>query len=465
MRLTKRRLLGFLLALSLLLGAMVGAARADSAQDRLFERIRFIYELVQTWHKDGADLDRFVNGAIRGGLEALGDPYTQYFTPEEYKAFIDGLNGEFSGIGAHLDQEGQYIIIAAPIKGSPAEKAGLQTGDRILEANGTPLVGVPVEKAVQLIRGPAGTTVTLKLERPSESRTFTVTITRAVINIPLVESKMLDAEVGYIQISSFGEEAAGEFFRAVDGLKKQGAKALVLDLRQNPGGFLDAAVEIAGGFIPKGEPVVWEVGKNGKKTALRSQGRLINLPTAVLIDEGSASASEVLAGALQDYGVAKLVGVKSFGKGTVQQLLRLSDDSGLKVTVAEYLTPKERHVHKVGLTPDLVVEQPKPSPERTQPLELERVLTVGTVGLDVLYLQYRLQDLGYDPDLHGFFGIKTQDAVRKFQVDNWLKEQPVVDDAFVKVLNEKVAAHYKKVKPEDAQLKKAIEVVRQQIKP
>lgn len=455
----KRRIAAALLASLLMVTLTVSAAVAADRKQELFDRIKMVYNVVEAWHKDGADLDKFISGAIRGGLEELGDPYTNYFSPQDYDGFLESLNGSFSGIGAYLEQVDNYVVISAPIRGTPAAKAGLMSGDRILEADGVSLVGSTTEHAVERIRGVAGTSVTLKIERPSEKRTFEVTITREKINIPEVESKMLDSEIGYIQISSFGDDAVRDFYKAVNSLKAQGAKGLVLDLRQNPGGYLNAAVDIASAFVPKDQPVVWETAK-GDKSPMNSSGRLINLPTAVLVDKGSASASEVLAGAIQDYNAAPLVGVKTFGKGTVQQILSLKDGSGMKVTVAEYLTPKERHVHGVGLTPDYVVDN-KPADDRKAPLALDRALMLKDIGLDVQQLQYRLQDLGYDPEVRGYFGIKTKDAVEKFQKANRLEADGRVTEAFVRVLNEKVAQG----EPVDRQLEKAKELVNAKLHP
>lgn len=451
------------LSILVTVGLLVGAATAEENKDALFARLRAVYDAVESVHKDGADINKFIDGAIKGGLEALGDPYTTYFPPSQYKAFVDSLNGTFTGIGAYLELEGNFVVVASPIKGTPAEQAGLEPGDRILEADGTSLIGAATEQAVKLIRGPAGTAVTLKIERPAEKRTFTVKITRAVITIPEVESKMLDSTIGYIKLSTFGDDAAQGFFSAVQDLKARGATGLILDLRQNGGGYLDSAVQIASGFVPRGQVVVWEVGKSGK-SARRSTGRLINMPTAVLVDKGSASASEVLAGAIQDYETGVLVGTKTFGKGTVQNLSSMSTGAGIKVTIAEYLTPKERRVHGIGLTPEVVTENPRRDAERTSPLELKRELKLGDVGLDVLSLQQRLADLGYKTDTDGFFGFGTFSAARAFAKDHGLREDGVITTAVVAVLNEKVAEANRKFKNQDAQLDKALEVVRSRLK-
>lgn len=452
---------GFLV-LALVLAMAVGATAADQ-RDELFQRVRTVYEVVEVWHKDGADLDRFIDGAIRGGLDALGDRHTNYFSPDDFTAFMNSLSGTFSGIGAYLEQDGNYVVITAPIKGTPAAQAGLATGDRILEVNGVSLVGETTDKAVQLIRGPAGTAVTLKIERPSESRTFTVTIIRAVIHIPEVESEMLDSQVGYLHLVTFGDDSVREFYAAVDDLKAKGAKGIVLDLRQNGGGYLDAAIQIASGFVPAGEPVLWQVGRD-EKTASKSTGRLVDLPVVVLVDKGTASASEILAGAIQDHKAGPLVGVQTFGKGTVQTLLFMSDGGGMKVTTAEYLTAKERRVDGIGLTPDYVIEPAKLDPERTKPMVFTRFLMTPIVGLDVLYLQQRLQDLGYSPELDGFFGSKTGAAVAQFGVANGLSGKPAVDGKFIEVLNKRVAERAARATLPDTQLNKAVELLRGLIK-
>lgn len=454
----KRRLILSITTLVLTLGIAVGAAAASSDRDQLFTRIRTVFEAVERYHKNGADLDTFFRGAVKGGLEALGDPHTNYFSPTEFSSFMESLNGNVTGIGVYLEQSGNYVVVAAPIKGSPAFRAGLQTGDRILEANGIPLVGATIEKAQLVIRGDAGTEVVLKIERPSEDRTFEVVITREVIHIPQVEFKLLDNGVGYLALTSFGSSADVEFFAAVNSLKEQGARSLVLDLRQNPGGYVNAAVSIAGAWVPAGEPVLHEVGKQNT-TTLNSRGKLIDLPTAVLVDGGSASASEILAGAIQDYGQGTLVGTQTFGKGTVQQLMFMEDGGGLKVTVAEYLTAKRRHVDGKGLTPDHVVDLPKPDSSLARPMALKRLLTFNRVGLDVLDLQNRLQFLGYETDLDGVYGSKTENAVYRFRIDQKLGTAAAVDNAFVEKLNAQVAAKLADQEHNDVQLAKAIEVL------
>ncbi len=454
----RRRLVAMLAAMVLIVGVFGGVAGAASDRGEVFRSLRTIFETVELYHKDGADLRKFFEGAVRGGLEALGDPYTNYFAPQEFATFLDSLEGTVTGVGIYLEFVDNYIVVSAPIKGSPAFEAGLQTGDRILEANGVSLIGGPVEKAQSLIRGEPGTQIVLKIERLSENRTFEVKLTREVIHIPQVEFKMLDQTTGYIAITSFGSTADKEFYAAVNNLKEQGALALVLDLRQNPGGYVGPAVSIADAWVPNGSPVMYEVGKRSEQV-LVSKGRLINMPTAVLVDGGSASASEILAGAIQDYNAGELVGTKTFGKGTVQQIIFMSDKSGMKVTIAEYLTARRHHVHGIGLTPDYVVEPAKPNPALLKPMVLSRVLTQGVVGLDVLDLQNRLAYLGYEPDLDGVMGTKTMKALYYFAWDYGASPSGAVDNKFVEALNRQVSLSLREPSA-DAQLQKAIEVLK-----
>jgi len=439
-------------------GTAGSAAAATSDRDAAFSLLQRVFEIVEYYHKDGADLDAFLQGALQGGLEALGDPYTNYFSEPEFREFLDSLEGTVTGIGVYLEVADGYVIVAAPIKGTPAYEAGLQAGDRILEANGVSLVGETTEKASSVIRGEPGTAVKLRIERPSEGRTFEATIVRAVINVPEVESEMLEDGVGYLALTGFSDSASTEFYNAVEELKEQGATSLVLDLRNNPGGYVQSAVAIASAWVPKGEPVLIEVGKDDQ-TVHRSRGSLINLPTVVLVNGGSASAAEILAGAIQDYGAGTLVGTQTFGKGTVQQILFLTGGAGMKVTIAEYLTGKGRKVDGVGLTPDHVVEPAKVDASLRQPLELDRLLLPGSVGLDVLALQERLAFLGYSNEQDGVMGTLTVRAVYRFRFANDLAVTSAVDSAFVTKLNERVAEAVRAQEAVDVQLEKAIELL------
>lgn len=463
MKRSRRLWLSIVVSVLLVFGT-VGLSVAATTQQAWLDRLKLVYDVVSQNHYKGVSLDTFMEGAIKGGLSTLNDPYTDYFTPTDWSNFINSLDGSFSGIGAYLDDDTTYVVIKSPIKGSPAEAAGLKAGDRILKVDGVDLVGVPSEKAASMIRGQEGTSVTLEVERPSEKRTFTVKITRAQINLPDVEYRMLDGGIGYLALYTFGSDTDTQFKKAVAELKKQGAKALVLDLRNNGGGYVDVAVNIAGAWVPEGEPVLTTVEKSGQSKQL-SPGGLINLPTAVLVNGGTASASEIVSGAIQDWKAGTLVGEKTFGKGTVQQLLNLPDGAGLKVTIAEYLTAKGRHVNKVGLTPDVVVKPLNVSEEILQPLDLGgKVMQGGQTGLNVLHLQEKLQYLGYQPEKTGWYGQLTERAVLAFDREQGLPATvPVVDATVVERLNAAVLAKAKAEAAQDVQLETAVNLLKAEI--
>ncbi len=299
-----------------------------------------------------------MQGAIRGMMEALGDQQTFYMEPQLYENETSSLQGEYEGIGAYVDTDGEYLTITSPIEGSPAEAAGLRPGDRVIAIDGEDMTGVAPEQARLKVLGPNGSKVTLTVAREGQPEPFDVTITRAKITIHSAEGKMLENDIAYIDINTFGERTTRELRSTLDDLLKQNPRGIIIDLRNNPGGYLTTAVEVSSEFIDKGVILYEEYGdgRRNEHTAL-GNGRATDLPIVVLINEGSASASEILAGALQDYGRAKLVGVKSYGKGSVQNWVPLSDTQGAaRVTIARWLTPKERLIDHVGLMPDVVVE-------------------------------------------------------------------------------------------------------------
>jgi carboxyl-terminal processing protease len=299
-----------------------------------------------------------MRGAIRGMMDAVGDKQTYYMDPQVYDSATSELAGEYEGIGAYVDTTGEYLTIISPIEGSPAEAAGLKPGDLIIAIDGEDMTGVSPEEARQKVLGPAGTDVTLSVTRKGQEEPLEFVITRAKITIPSVTGKMLENNVAYVYINQFGDKTTGELSAVLDELLAQNPKGIIIDLRNNPGGYLQTSLEVASEFIDSGV-ILYEQYGDGKRdqyTAL-GNGRATDLPLVVLVNEGSASASEILAGALQDYGRATLVGVQSYGKGSVQQWVPLSDDQGAaRVTIARWLTPKERAIDGVGLTPDVVIE-------------------------------------------------------------------------------------------------------------
>jgi carboxyl-terminal processing protease len=334
------------------------AATPDELET-LFEPFWEAWNIVhEQYVEQPVDDQVLMQGAIRGMMDALGDEQTFYMEPQVYENETSSLQGEYEGIGAYVDTEGDYLMIVSPIEGSPAEQAGLQPGDKVIAIDGEDMTGVPPEEARLKVLGPEGSKVTLTVTREGEPGPLEFTITRAQIEIRSAEGKMLENNIGYVDINTFGERTTQELRAALDDLLKQNPRGIVIDLRNNPGGYLSTAVEVSSEFIDEGVILYEEYG-DGRRDTHRAlgNGQATDIPLVVLINEGSASASEILAGALQDYDRAKLVGVKSFGKGSVQNWVPLSDNQGAaRVTIARWLTPDERLIDHIGLMPDVVVE-------------------------------------------------------------------------------------------------------------
>lgn len=308
------------------------------------------------YDRPAVDSQKMTYGAMKGLVESLGDPYTVFSTPREKDLHDAALRGSFDGIGVQIDQRDGKLQVVAPIEGSPAERAGIRPGDVIARVDGKDLRGLALNDVVQLIRGPRGTTITLTLVRPGEPEPLTIPVERAEIKLEVVRSRMLDEGLGYIRISSFSSTAGPDTAAAVKRLLEQRPRGFILDLRSNPGGFLSSAVEVTSQFMANGV-VLYQQSAGGSRQEYRAKsgGQATDLPLVVLIDKGSASASEIVAAALRDNGRAVLIGERSYGKGSVQGVHTLSDQSGLRVTSAIWLTPNGQPLEKQGLEPDLSV--------------------------------------------------------------------------------------------------------------
>jgi carboxyl-terminal processing protease len=347
-------------------GYLLGAQSAPtSAQTELAELDELFAPFWETWdllhqsYVDPVDDTTLMEGGLRGMLEVLGDPNTGYMTPREYRMATEDLEGSFEGIGTHVrqDEESGALVIVSVIPASPAEAAGVLAGDAVHEVDGERITALNQMQIVNRIRGPAGSTVRLGIRRPGVPGLMQIEVTRAHIDIPSVESRMI-GDVAYLQVQQFGARTVSDVRAALAELQAQQPTGLILDLRGNPGGYLQTVVDVASELLPEG-PVLIERSANGETTHLAApEGMAETIPMVVLVNEGSASASELLAGAIQDRGRAPIVGTVTFGKGTVQTWHELSNGGGVRITISRWYTPDGRAVDRSGLAPDVLVEWP-----------------------------------------------------------------------------------------------------------
>ncbi|WP_043933699.1 S41 family peptidase [Bacillus sp. EB01] len=426
-----------------------------------FEKLYRAYDILQEGYFEDLDNDKLVDGAINGMIKSLDDPYSSYMDEEAAEQFHHSVDSSFEGIGAEIQEKDGHIMIVSPLKGSPAEKAGLKPKDVVLEVDGKSIQGFTSTEAVALIRGEKGTKVELTIQRPGSESTIKVPIIRDEIPIETVYGEMVGDGIARVQVTTFSTNTYDELTAMLKDLKKQGMKGLVLDVRQNPGGLLDQAIAISSMFVPEGEILFKVEDRNGNTKDYKSKGEdTHDYPMVVLIDNGSASASEILAGAVKESANIPLVGQKSFGKGTVQTAQDFPDGSNVKFTTAKWLTPKGNWIHKKGIEPDYKVELPAyySLPYLDPKLKLKQ----GDSSENVKVAQQMLKALGYDPGSeNGFFDGKTTAAVKAFQAANKLEQTGVVTDQttmkIIQLLQEKI-------QKEDPQLEKAIEVLKKEMK-
>ena len=316
-------------------------------------------KIIDKYYLGEVNEEDLKEGAIKGYIEGLEDPYTEYISKEDMEEYMEDTKGNFVGIGIYMvqDTEEDKIMVLSPIKGSPAEKAGIKSGDYIIEVDGEECKAEDMTAISNKIKGEEGTTVKLKIQRDNETLDFE--IKRENVTVNPVEGEVLENNIGYIEFSSFDENTAEGFKSKFEELKNQGIQSLIIDLRNNGGGIVDEALEIAGYIADKDLVLLYEVNKDNEEEVKKSENEpIINMPIVILTNENTASSSEILAGALKDLGKAKIVGTKTYGKGVIQQILSLPDGSGIKITSEKYLTPNKTEINKVGITPDEVVELP-----------------------------------------------------------------------------------------------------------
>ncbi len=462
----------FLLVLSVLAGSLIFYGRVALRQqatqtwsgvqaaspvinDGAFGVIAQGYAVLRDAFVREIDPTVLVEGALAGMTKATADPHTVYFTPKQLASFTERTDGTYSGIGSTIELKDGFLTIVAPMEGSPSQKAGLRTGDQLIKVDGQEMKNITLEEGVAKVKGPAGSTVVLTVKRPG-AESFDVSIVRASIVSPTVSSRMLEDKIGYIAMSQFAETTTAQFDKALSDLRTQGMTGLILDLRNNGGGRLDTCLAIANRLVPKG-PVVHRVDREGQKVTEYSRLEKRDFPMAVLINNYSASASEIIAGALQDTKSATIVGVRSFGKASVQRTYPLDNGGAIKVTIENYLTPNEQHIQGVGIQPDLKVFDPV---WPLMPASPDASVTKQEAD-DIELLQAKLRALGYAiANQEQGMGLQTAAALKSFQGSHELTASGKLNEETMDALNQATLD----LKLPDLQLGKAIEAVKGQIR-
>ncbi|OGO77351.1 MAG: hypothetical protein A2Y23_02740 [Clostridiales bacterium GWB2_37_7] len=342
--------------IEVVMGERVVVSKSDYENLKDVEKLLGLKEYIKNNYVEGAKDDALMDGAMKGLFESLGDPYSTYLTSSEFKRMNEMTSGSFGGIGVIVTKsEEGYITVVAPVEDTPGEKAGIKTNDKIIKVDDKDLVGMELDKAVDLIKGEPGTKVTLTILREKVQQPMTFEIKREMINQKAVKSEIKENDIGYIRLSSFDQDAGKDFKKALTALKAKNIKGLILDLRQNPGGYVSSCLEIADELLGEGM-VVYTEDINKNREVYNSKGASLGVPLIVLVDEGSASASEILAGAIKDRKAGLLIGTKTFGKGLVQSVEGLKDGSGFKLTTQKYYTPNGISIDKIGIEPDIEVK-------------------------------------------------------------------------------------------------------------
>lgn len=426
-----------------------------------FQKVLDVYDELDSKYYKELDEDKMVEGAMEGMMGALKDPYSTYMPKEKAEQFNDQISSSFEGIGAEIQEKDGQIVVVSPIKNSPAEKAGIKPNDIIKTVNGKSIVGKTADEAVKLIRGKKGTTVKIEFQRGDEKTMHKLTLTRDEIPVETVYAKMTKGKIAHIQITSFSDDTYKELLEKLDDMEAKGMKGLVLDVRQNPGGRLDVAINIASLFINTGKTVLQVENRNGKKESASAQdGRKVTVPMTILVDSGSASASEILAGALSESANVKIVGEKTFGKGTVQTVENLSDGATLKYTTAKWLTPDGHWIHEKGIQPDVKVKYP--SYASLPYIDTEKTLKQGDVSDTVKVAEQMLEALDYNVGtVDGLYDYQTALAVQAFQQTHNLDVDGVLKGD---TTTELMTALRNKIQKDDPQLKKAKDLVLKEAK-
>jgi carboxyl-terminal processing protease len=425
------------------------------------EKVEQAYSLILSSYVEKVEQEKLIEGAIQGMLTTLEDPYSVYMDADTARQFNETLESSFEGIGAEVSMVDNKIVIVSPFKDSPAEKAGLKPNDQILKVDGESVEGLDLYEATMKIRGEKGTSVQLEIQRQGLKEPLKIKVKRDEIPQITVHADMKQQtgeNIGYLEITSFSEDTAKEFHEELGKLEKQKLKGLIIDVRGNPGGFLSSVQEILKGLVPDEKPLYQIEERDGEKTRyFSSLKKAKNYPIVVLTDNGSASASEILAGALKEAGGYPVIGEKTFGKGTVQQAVPMGDGSNIKLTLFKWLTPDGNWIHQNGIEPTVPVEQPMIY--HTHPIQIEQPLKLDMNNEQVKNAQEILEGIGYVPGrTDGYFSEKTEMAVKAFQRKKDMDVTGVIDAKTASALEEAAREEMKK-EENDAQLRTAIKLL------
>jgi carboxyl-terminal processing protease len=424
-----------------------------------FQKLRSTYNIIQEGYYKEVDTEKLVEGAIKGMVESLEDPYTVYMDVEEAKGFSENISSSFEGIGAEIQESNGSIMIVSPIKGSPAEEVGLKPKDVIQKVDDKSVEGLTVNEAVMIIRGEKGTKVNLVVKRAGVGE-LNFTITRDTIPLETVYSEVIEDHIGKIQITKFSESTGEELAEALTDLQNKKVKGLILDLRQNPGGLMDQALAMSELFLPKGKNILQVENKDGSKEVYKSEKETtIDLPITVIVDGGTASAGEIMAAALHQSAGIPLVGEKTFGKGTIQTANSFKDASSVKYTTAKWLTPDGTWIHEKGIEPQIKAELPAYA--NLPFINPENVLQEGVSTPEVNAAQQMLKALGYEGiSEEGNYDASTIKTVKEFQKKhNLTVDGKITGDTTMKIME----LIQNKLKENDTQLEKAISVLREKM--
>ncbi|WP_301107817.1 S41 family peptidase [Sporosarcina sp.] len=469
MRRSRFFLVGMMMLLGVVLFGLNGCGKTESKQSQSVSKYPVLdeaYEAIQEKAVYPVEKDMLIEGALRGMTDTIGDPYSTYLTEQEAASHRESLAGSRVGIGAEVTRTNGKYIIVSPIKGGPAEKAGLQPYDEIVRVNGERLGNETLQEVVNSIRGKKGTEVKLTIFRPESDKHMEFTIVRDTMPVQSVSHQLLEergAKLGYIALTMFGEETAKEWQKATSDVIKQGAQAVIIDVRGNPGGYLVAVSEIAASLLENDQVfVVMQDAKGSlapivteKSEKLEFNERLKKIPVVLLQDVGSASASEVLSAALKDLKRGTLIGTTSFGKGTVQETMELSNGGELKLSTNKWLTPKEKWIHGKGVTADIEVKQSVLFTEHLQ--MVTDSFKEGHFNEQIAYAQRMLKALDYKPGrTDGYYDKDTAAAVHAFRADRQIAESNSMDRGFFTALKETVE-EFRNQPKNDKQLRMAVD--------